>query len=222
MFIRQVKLLSLALAASALLLLPLSAGAAPNAVGASTPEEAVSIIVAPFYTPGQNDAACNALTGKLDGCPLRPRLLDRLQHPIVGVETGNLISRSQNPPQTVRVSLIDNDGSMAHVDTRWDFGAGYYSITFVVIKEAGAWNIDDSYCTGHPQTSIYQSPTGPCDIVTVPSSGGTGSVPGLPNTGGATGPSGLAFLLMISIMAMLSGAGALLFSISRRNTDKTR
>src|SRR5512138_2891861 len=101
---------------AAALLLSLSTSPAAWA-SASTPEDAVSALVKPLSDPSAGGGSCDTVTGQLTGCPITPRLMDRLQHPIVNVEPGNLVSRAQNPPQSVVLKTIDNDGQVAHVDT---------------------------------------------------------------------------------------------------------
>jgi len=100
------------------------------------------------------------LTGRLDDCPITARLRDRLTRPVAGVETGNLVSRSQNPPQSLDVTQVKlpADATVANVNTRWVYGSDEYTITFVVHKEAGGWLVDDLYCLNTPGSSIYNPP----------------------------------------------------------------
>jgi|GEM_PF-3462860 len=158
-----------------------------NAAGAATPEAAVSTLIKTLHDPTASGAGCNALTGRVDDCPITAKLRARLQKPAPG-ENGNIVSRSQNPAQSVAVTLVENDGQTARVNTRWEYGAGSYTITFVVVKEADGWLVDDSYCAGNPQTSIYNSPVGPCSMdVSSPgtSAGGESgtTMPNMPRTG---------------------------------------
>jgi hypothetical protein len=51
---------------------------------------------------------------------------------------------------------VTNNGRVARVDTRWYFGAIWYSSTFVVLRRSQQWIIDDVYCVGHPETSVYR------------------------------------------------------------------
>jgi hypothetical protein len=137
--------------------------AAPAAVpGTATPLQAVITLVRPFLSPGPGTNACNALTGRIRSCPISARLRYRLQHYQRG-ENGNLVCRCQNPPRALHWTQTDTNGFVAHVSTRWLYGASSaYTITFVVGREEDGWRVDDAYCGGRPQTSVYNPPTGPC------------------------------------------------------------
>src|SRR5690242_18148563 len=80
-------------------------GVAAQAGGAATPSQAVAALVGPLAGEA-GQAGCNALTGQLADCPITARLRARLAAPIPGVETGNLVSRSQNPPQSLDVAQV--------------------------------------------------------------------------------------------------------------------
>jgi hypothetical protein len=153
---------------------------AAQTVGTATPSQAVAALVGPLA--GQaGQTGCNALTGQLADCPITARLRARLANPTPGVETGNLVSRSQSPPQSLDVAEVKlpEGATTAQVNTRWNLGTtppSAYTITFVVQKEAGGWVVDDSYCLNDPTTSIYQPPTGPCPTITT-------EAPGMPQTG---------------------------------------
>jgi hypothetical protein len=153
------------LGAAALTLLPLPAAAAP-ASGTATPLQAVVTLLRPFYSGMAGNAlACNALSGRVLACPITPRLLYRLEHPMRFKENGNLVCRCQNPPLHVSWVQTDNNGFVAHVKTGWVYAAGarpMYTITFVVARQDDGWRVDDAYCLARPQTSIYNPPTGPC------------------------------------------------------------
>lgn len=184
MFVRQLKVIALSLAAALLFIVP-AASAAPAETGAAAPLQAVQTLVNPFATPGPAGGACNAVSGDVQGCPITPRLLDRLQHP-TPAENGNIVSRSQNPPRGIDYKEIDNNGQTAHVNTRWFYGTDTaYNITFVAVKTAVGWQVDDSYCAGMPATSIYNAPVGPCQVLPISFGGGT-QTPGMPNTGAAS------------------------------------
>jgi hypothetical protein len=120
-------------------------------------------LIAPFSNPAAGPNACNALTGRVGTCPITPRLLYRLAHPIRFKENGNLVCRCQNPPRAVRWMQTDNNGFVAHVNVRWMYLAtNSYTVTFVVARQDDGWRVDDAYCAGDPTTSIYEPPTGPC------------------------------------------------------------
>jgi hypothetical protein len=207
-------LLLTALAAALLFIMPGSVYAAQSAQSkaAGTPEQAVSVLVTPFFDASAGATGCNGVTGDIAGCPVTARLLDRLQHP-TPQENGNILSRSQNPPRDVTVKVVDNDGQTAHVDTRWGFGGGSYGITFVVLHQADGWLVDDTYCAGEPGTSIYNAPAGPCQVIAFSggtagggTSGGTpGAVPGMPQTGQKS--DGYLLFASLLVLAVASGVG---------------
>jgi hypothetical protein len=208
MFTKRWKALTVGLLAAALFS-PLGvAGANPNMAGASSPEEAVRILIETLYNPSAGNKPCNALNGQFADCPVTARLLQRLQNPIAGQETGNLVSRSQNPPQSVTITPVDNTGQLAHIDTKWQYGTSSYSITFAVVKEADGWRVDDSYCTGAPQTSIYNPPTGPCQVV-------DNTVPGIPRTG--NGDLGYVEFAILGGLLVLSGV---VMVVARREVEQ--
>lgn len=170
-----------------LLLLGTYAGGVAHAqsAGAATPEKAVTALVNPFADPAAGNNACNALTGRVDDCPVTEQLRTRLQHPIVNVETGNLVSRSQNPPSNLTVSLVDIIGDTARVNTHWEYGSSQaYNIEFIVKNVGGKWLVADTFCEGNPHTSIFRTPTGPCSAESA-AAAEAAATPGMPNTGAA-------------------------------------
>jgi len=200
MFTRYLKAIGLSLGAALLVLAP-AAGAAPasQAQGAPTAQKAVAVLLDHFASPNSPITQCNAVSGQLAGCPITPRLLNRLQNPIPNVENGNIVSRSQNPPQSLSYKEIDNDGKTAHVDSLWQYGAGStYDITFVAVNTPSGWLVDDSYCAGNPSTSIYNTPTGPCQAIP-----GTPGTPGMPNTGSPADGWALPFMVAGSLALIL-------------------
>jgi len=203
---------------AALICLLSVATVAAQTAGAATPSQAVAALVGPLATPGRGPSGCNALTGRLDDCPITARLRDRLAHPVAGVETGNLVSRSQNPPQALDVAQVKlpAGATVANVNTRWGYGSGEYTITFVVRQEAGGWLVDDSYCLNNPGSSIYNPPTGPCPMSS--SAGGQGNPPGMPSTGAGPG-NGYGLPLALAVGALLAGAG--LSWMSRRRPRRS-
>lgn len=177
---------------------------AQTAFGASTPEQAVTTLVEPFYNPAAGSNACNAVTGRFAACPITVRLRARLEG---ATENGNIVSRSQNPPRRVAIMPTKSDAHVAQVATVWDFSSSY-SITFTVVKQEGGWLVDDSFCSAEPSSSIYNPPTGPCplDLRGEP-------VPGMPNTGEQSFP---AFVLLGMLGALLMVGAGLLLSVTGR------
>jgi hypothetical protein len=186
-------------------------------VAAATPLEAVETLLKPFYSQGASSSTCNALSGKFEGCPITARLLNRLKN---ATENGNIISRSQNPPQNITLSLVDNDGQTAHVNTTWHIGTGSYTITFVVVKVADGWQVDDSYCAGQPDTSIFSPPTGPCPADTGGSATPTPSATSAIPAGTAT-PSTNPTAASSPTFAAISTATAVVPGIPNTGSDHT-
>lgn len=209
------KLLHTLLITGVLCLLSVAAVAA-QASGAATPSQAVAALVDPLAGQGTL-TGCNALTGQLADCPITKRLRARLAAPIPGVETGNLVSRSQSPPRSLEVAQVKlvKGATIAQVNTRWATGTtaqpSAYIITFVVHKAAGGWLVADSYCLNDTGSSIYNQPTGPC-----PQSSSTGgAAPGMPVTGAETN----AGLVLVLFAGLLIAAIGLLV---RRGTHPAR
>jgi hypothetical protein len=151
-------------------LLPaLSAGAAlpvtrtAASPGTTTAVQAVAALLAAFTKPSVSHA-CDAVRGAVDACPITPRLRYYLQHPPRTAGGGaNLVCRCQNPPRFIHWQQRDNNGYQAHVTTLWTYGAGAKpNITFVVARQAPGWSVDDTYCAGRPETSLFVIPAGPC------------------------------------------------------------
>ena len=169
--------------------------AAQGAAGAATPEAAISTLIKALHDPAAQGVACNALTGKVDDCPITARLRTRLQNPTG--ENGNIVSRSQNPPRSVSVAVIYydkvTDPRIAHANVTWDNGTTSTIIMFVLVKEAGGWLVDDTNCGGSPETSIYNSPVGPCPS-SIPS-----PVPNMPTTGAGEQ---LTLLIGVTVLAL--------------------
>ena len=211
MFTRRWKAIQVTLLIPAILLLASSLTTA-YAQGASTPTEAVQTLIRPFYDPSAGNQPCNALSGKVQDCPVTARLLQRLQNPVRNVGTGNLVNRSQNPPSGVSVSLMDNDGQTARVSTLWQYGAaGSYTIIFVVVKQANGWAVDDSFCADASgdvaqSTSIYNPSVGPCPVANLqtPNGTATATVPGVPRTGAAGHPD-YTWPALLGILGLLAG-----------------
>ena len=212
---------ALAAVLSAVVLCLVSVGAvAAQAGGATSPAEAVRALVRPL-AGAESPGGCNTLTGQVGDCPVTARLRTRLQNPQPGVETGNLVSRSQNPPRAVEVAEVKlpADATVAQVNTRWEYGTSAqrfeYTITFVVRQEAGGWLVDDTYCLNDPGTSIFNPPTGPCALSV------TNPVPGMPTTGAGQDRS-LSGLLLLGIGLVTLGLVAVRCSPRQPRTTPRR
>jgi hypothetical protein len=156
-------------------------------------------LIAPFYNPAAGHNACNALTGRVRTCPITPRLLYRLEHPMRFKENGNLVCRCQNPPRAVRWAQVDDNGFVAQVNVRWMYlAANSYTMSFVVARQNDGWRVDDAYCAGDPKTSIYEPPAGPC----ASGSGSSGSFMGTSTPGTST--PGLSFPCTVPVNAVVT------------------
>jgi hypothetical protein len=189
-----------------------------HAQAANSPVEAVTVLVKPFHDPAAGEQPCNALTGRLAECPITEQLRERLQNPIPNVETGNLLSRSQNPPRSVTVSLVDIVDDTARVNTRWDFPPQPYNLEFVVKNVNGTWLVADTFCEGNPHTSIFRTPLGPCSLESAQAAEAAaqpGATPGMPNTGEADYP-GASLLALLGGLALAGGLG--LRAVTSRRT----
>lgn len=171
--------------------------AAGNLQAAATPEQAVATLLEPFYNPAAGTGACDAVSGQFAACPITARLRDRLEH---ATENGNIVSRSQNPPRSVTINPIHNDGQMAHAATIWDYGNSSYSITFTVVKQDDGWLVDDSFCTALPTSSIYNAPTGPCPLDTRGE-----ALPGMPTTGATLFLPFALLTILAALLALIAG-----------------
>lgn len=205
---KQFKNLCLTLIVGCLFILPTGVSAAPTAAGEDSPEAAVTMLVTPFYDQSANNAACNAVSGRVEACPVSARLLKRLQNPDTGPGSGNLIGRTQNPPGNVTVAPATMRGEDALVTTTWQSGASAYNIVFLVIHQADGWVVDDSFCADPSEgtsTSIYNSPVVDCQILNI--GGGPVNSPGMPTTG-ANQPASYAWLALLGTMLVALGLGS--------------
>ena len=157
--------------------------AASHPVHAATPLQAVQIVLRPFDPRNHgkyNFTNCTTLSPRSHPNLTCPETL-RLRHYLsvrrlpIG-DSGLPFCRCQSGPYSVRVGAVRyNNGRVARVDVRWDFGRARSSPsqrmhstkamdTFVVLHEANIWLVDDEYCAGRPATSVYQGVTGesPC------------------------------------------------------------
>lgn len=100
-------------------------------------------------------------------CPITPRLRRWLRsHPIgasgPGTRPRNVlgaydpICRCQNYVRTVRFHTDSKTRSVARVTANIQFYLERQRITFVVRHASDGWRVDDAYCAGRPQTSIYR------------------------------------------------------------------
>ncbi len=128
----------------------------PTATPMPVVSDAELIALAEAIFPKVGDsiyAACDTRTD-LD-CPITTRLRLRVASPDVR------LCRCQNASNTREIEALDE---------RSDDGGGIVRVTMyqgntiydlVVVREGGDWRVDDEYCAGQPETSIYEV-AGPC------------------------------------------------------------
>lgn len=184
----------------------LAAGAAPsvlaNGHGAATPVEAVTILARGTTPQGPVRAGCSSIQRTYRDCPVTDRMLQRLEQ---GSQAafGEPVSRGsgQDLNSGVRVTEIDNTGDVALVNAGMESGLPTVTLTFVVRNQGGQWLVDDSYCAGQPETTIYSGPVPipPCGASPTP----------MPNTGAGD------FLGRVWLLA-LSGIGVFVLGLALR------
>lgn len=152
---------------------------ASRPIHAGTAMQAVKMVLRPYDPRNHgkyNFSNCTTLSPRLYPnltCPETPRLLHYLAFRRLPMNDSGLpFCRCQSGPYSVRLSTVRyNNGRVASVDVRWDFGPTRSSPspkkatdTFVVLHEAGIWLVDDEYCAGRPATSVYKGIAGqsPC------------------------------------------------------------
>jgi hypothetical protein len=119
-----------------------------------TDGELVAIAEALF--PAVGNVAFAACDNYVDGaCPITPRLEARVADPNVP------LCRCQNGSGSREIEALperfEDGGGIVRV-TMWE---GTTSFDVVVVKAGGEWLVDDHYCAGKPETSIYEY-AGPC------------------------------------------------------------
>ncbi len=146
---------------------------------AATPVEAVRILVSGGTPQGPVRSGCELTRRTYQTCPVTDRFLRRLER-LSQAAFGEPISRGsgQDLSPSVRVTEIENTGTAALVNAGFESGLPTVTITFVVRGQRGQWLVDDSYCAGRPETTIYAAPNPipPC----------SGSAAALPNTAGSS------------------------------------
>ena len=134
---------------------------------ASTPKGAVLRITQPFVNRSAQSAACNAMMGKLVGCPMTQRLRAAVARELQWERAhpggnGNEFCRCQNPPRRIVISAVRHHGQTADVVTAWYWGARPVKISWVTRHTVAGWLVDNNYCTGYPKRDLYHIPVGPC------------------------------------------------------------
>ena len=152
-------------------------GTANGATAASSPVQAVRALLHGYvYTasghPGMQVApafrTCFPSGGHVRACPLTTRFLNRLRHPdprpkgCLGGCTLDPVSRAENTTYWIALTVVGNNGTTAVVNTRWSFDQGKHRLTYTVLRTEFGWQVDDSYCTGHPETTMYRVPVRSC------------------------------------------------------------
>lgn len=139
-----------------------AAGVRHNAVVATSPFWAVKRVVIGFLPHSGKTHACKAFQGNYALCPMTTRMKKRANQ--LGKLQANPICRCQNMVQVLTIGYANRHGATATVATRWNFGGSTEDITFITVRTTGmsSWQVDDSYCTGRPNTSLYKPPRGSC------------------------------------------------------------
>lgn len=65
------------------------------------------------------------------------------------------ICRCQNTVSTVRYYMDSDNGKVARITAVIKFYLRAQRITFVVLHSPDGWRVDETYCAGRPETSIY-------------------------------------------------------------------
>lgn len=137
------------------------AGDTRNTTHAATPLQAVRMVVRPYFVPGYTFANCTKLSPRVHPnltCPETARLRRWLHVRRLPMgDSGLPFCRCQSGARTVQIRLLESNGRVAHVNAWWDLGPGSFTDTFVVVRQGAGWLVDDEYCGGRPQTSVYTS-----------------------------------------------------------------
>ncbi|HZT97960.1 MAG TPA: hypothetical protein VFB34_14090 [Chloroflexota bacterium] len=100
------------------------------------------------------------------GCPLTPRLAERLHYLTRPRPAGgggfDPICRCQAVASTVSFSVLQNTSTQEVVKVTYTFGTSSYAIDFAAVNQGGAWRVDDTYCDRDPAKSIYLTPVPAC------------------------------------------------------------
>ena len=150
-------------------------GGQPAVAGTSTPVQAVASLLKGYVyrqaarqrlarLAGPRFPTCRPVPpeGGITPCPVTPRLRYRLNHPdrpapgCLGSCTPDAICRCQNTAINIIMRSLDNNGLVAHIHTRWGYYQSALRLTFTVLHGYGGWLVDDVYCTGRPDTTVYK------------------------------------------------------------------
>ena len=138
---------------------------------AATPVEAVTILVSSGTPQGPVRSGCEPTRRTYTACPVTDRFLQRLEY-LSQAAFGEPISRGsgQDLSPSVRVAEIERNGDVALVDAGFEGGVSTVTLTYVVRGQGGTWLVDDSYCAGKPETTIYGAPRPilPCGVSPAP------------------------------------------------------
>ena len=134
---------------------------------AATPVEAVTILVSGGTPQGPVRSGCGLGQRTYRDCPVTDRMRQRLEQ---GSQAafGEPVSRGSGQDLSPRISVaeIERSGDVALVNAGFEGGVATVTITYVVRGQGGTWLVDDSYCAGRPETTIYTQPNPipPCDV----------------------------------------------------------
>lgn len=134
---------------------------------AATPVEAVTILVSGGTPQGPARSGCSLGQRTYRDCPVTDRMRQRLEQ---GSQAafGEPVSRGSGQDLSPRISVaeIERTGDVALVNAGFEGGVARVTLTYVVRGQGRTWLVDDSYCAGRPETTIYTQPNPipPCDV----------------------------------------------------------
>jgi len=141
--------------AGSVLWLPGSRALAQTGSTASTPMQAVAILVEPWVENLPASATCDTVRGKLASCPLSAQFRSWLQ----GHRQTSVAFGIQNPPSSVAFGHITYAKCNVHgtnctipssttVPTYWYFGrpSPQMTIRFQLNRQGGGWVVTDEVC----------------------------------------------------------------------------
>jgi len=134
---------------------------------ATTPTDAVTILVRSGTPQGPVRSDCDLTRRTYRACPVTDRLRQRMEQ-LSQAPFGEPVSRGSGQDLSPRIGVteVSKSGGVALVNASFEGGLGAVNITFVVRGQGREWLVDDSYCAGQPETTIYRSPIPilPCGV----------------------------------------------------------
>ena len=140
---------------------------AQRTTSASTPVEAVKQMLSGFSSEYTLYSPCKLYT-PAEGCAITARLQHRLHvlgnfaQKHHGVCLGCALSIYEivcvcgsggSGHNTFRLQSLSNRRAVVNVVLK--FSSGSNKTSFIVVHHSAQWRVNDRYCTGHPETSLY-------------------------------------------------------------------